>query len=134
MTHRSRFTPDDEPFRKPQTDGLLGPPGRKPPTAVATATPRPPRKPGRPGRYSRLTVMQRVARGMLSALLIGSGTAAIAVAGSVAGITAGLSLGGLGVAVAYRLVRRSREGRHLRIVSKAKRPRSRPGDSGAASA
>jgi hypothetical protein len=67
--------PDWQP--EPLESGLLGPPGRKPPTAVGTATPRPPRRPHRPDRYSRSTKMLRIARGALGLILLATGVTLI---------------------------------------------------------
>jgi hypothetical protein len=119
--NRSGFTPDEEWHPETLADGRLGPPGRKPPTAIATATPRPPH---RPGRYRRLTTLQRIARGMLSVLLVGSGALTTSLFASVVGVVAGTALGGLGAAVAIRLLRRTRA---LRVDARAQR--SSPGDS-----
>lgn len=115
-----RLHPEDDDWHpEPQTAGRLGPPGRKPPTAIATATPRPPRQPYRPGRYRGLGATQRIARGMLSTLLVTSGSIVPLIQTSLIGLTLGLTLGGLGILVAARLIRQ-REGR--RIVSLRRKP------------
>jgi len=62
------FEPDDwQP--EPLPSGSLNPPGRKPPTAVGTATPRPPSPEYRPTRYGRgLTRVERIARASLGGI------------------------------------------------------------------
>jgi hypothetical protein len=57
----AEFIPDPEWSPDPLPSGRLGPPRRKPPTAVGTATPRPPRPPGRRG-YRHRPLWERVAR------------------------------------------------------------------------
>lgn len=117
--NRSRFTANEEWHPDTMPDGRLGPPGRKPPTAVATATPRPPRRPYRHGRFGRLSGLQRIARGMLSVLLVGSGALATTFLSPIAGVVAGATLGGLGAAVAIRLIRQSLDRRSVRFESRS---------------
>ena len=107
MRDRARFVPDDEWSPEPQPDGRLGPPGRKTPTAIATAAPRPPRKPDRRGYHGRHNATQRIARGMLSILLVASGAAVPFLQGSFIALATGVGLGGLGILVGARLVRGS---------------------------
>jgi hypothetical protein len=123
------FTPDE--WRpEPQPEGRLGPPGRKPPTAIATATPRPPGKPHRRYRPSRL---QRIARGMLAVLLIGSAPVAVGALGLLAGGVAGLGVGAIGALVGLRVVR---QWRRLHALQREQRSRDGfgPADSAAKSA
>ena len=127
--NQPEFTPDE--WRpEPQPEGRLSPPGRKPPTAIATATPRPPDKPYRRYRSSRL---QRIARGMLAGLLIGSVPVAVAAFGPLVGGVVGIGLGGLGALVGLRVVRRQRR---LQALQREQRWRDRlgPSDSSAKSA
>lgn len=102
------FTPDEEWHPDTQPAGRLGPPGRKPPIAIACATPRPPRHPARPRRYRRLTKLQRVARGMLSVVFVALAALAVEVLTPVAGAAIGAGFGSLGAAVGIRLVRDAR--------------------------
>ena len=132
--NRFRFTSNEEWHPDTLTDGRLGPPGRKPPTALATATPQPPRWPYRHSRFGRLTALQRVARGMLSVLLVGSGALATALLAPIAGVAAGAALGGLGAAVAIRLIRQSRHRRPVGLESRLTHPHDGSSDSIARSA
>jgi len=78
------FEPDDwQPDSLPS--GSLNPPGRKPPTAIGTATPRPPSPEYRPTRYGLgLTRLQRIARASFGGLA--------AVGGAVGAIVAPIGL------------------------------------------
>ena len=74
------FEPDD--WRPdPLPSGSLNPPGRKPPTAIGTATPRPPSPEYQPTRYGLgLTRLQRIARASLGGLAaVGGAVGAIVI-------------------------------------------------------
>jgi len=110
------FEPDDwQP--DPLPSGSLNPPGRKPPTAVGTATPRPPSPEYRPTRYGHgLTRLQRIARASFGGLaFVGGAVGAIVVPVGLATVVcattcaAGLFIAGRSVRVPniFNTVRRS---------------------------
>jgi hypothetical protein len=132
--NRNEFTPNEEWHPDTLSDGRLGPPGRKPPTAVATATPRPPRRPYRSGRYRRLTTIEGITRGLLSMLLVGSGSVVVSLSATIAGIAVGAGLGGLGAIVAVRLVRQIRDRRTIVFARSESRSGDGPSNSVARSA
>ena len=74
------FEPDDwQP--EPLPSGSLNPPGRKPPTAVGTATPKPPSPGHRPTLYGTgLTRLQRIARASFGGLAFVGGAVGAVVA------------------------------------------------------
>jgi hypothetical protein len=82
MTHGREpyFEPDDwQP--DPLPSGSLNPPGRKPPTAVGTATPKPPSPEFQPTRYGvGLTRLQRIARASFGGLTFVGGAVGAVVA------------------------------------------------------
>jgi hypothetical protein len=114
--NRSQFTPDDDWTPETLAGGQLGPPGRKPPTAVGAAAPRPPRRPYGSGRHRDSSTLRRVARVMLSVLFLATGVIAIALFEPIAGIVAGTGLTGLGAVVAIRLLRLRRYRRRIRLT------------------
>src|SRR5687767_13107424 len=95
---------------QPQESGSLGPPRRKPPTAVGTMELPPPRPPR--GRYpARLLLVRRIALGVLAVVLLTVGGALLWPLGwrAVAGVTL--------VAVGQYVVRRAiaRRERHMPV-------------------
>ena len=102
IARQPQFEPDDwQP--EPLPDGRLGPPRRKPPTALGTATPDPPSPAYRRTRYrTGLTRRQRIARAALGTTLCS--------AGGIAAFLAPIGLGtivsafgvGLGILIAHR--------------------------------
>ena len=79
-SRQPHFEPDEwQP--DPLPSGSLNPPGRKPPTAVGTATPRPPSPEYRPTRYAGgLTRLQRIARASFGGLAFVGGAVGAVVA------------------------------------------------------
>jgi hypothetical protein len=101
---------------QPQESGSLGPPRRKPPTAVGTME-LPPPKPPR-GRYPEgRSLLRRIALAVLAAVLLGAGLAVLWPLGW--RVVAGVAL----VALGRRVIRRAlaRSGRHMFVSS----PRTR---------
>ena len=102
---RPRPDPDDQPQPEPLEQGRLGPPRRKPPTAVGTATPRGPRHPHRPSRYATgLTRTRRVAIGLLSSLLVASGGAILVLTSPGASMVWGFGAVGVGLTLVYQVI------------------------------
>jgi hypothetical protein len=91
MTHPfARHEPDDDHDPIPLESGQLGPPRRKPPTAVGVATPRGPRHSSRPSRY-RTPALRLVSIAILGVLIFALGITISIVA------TGAAKLWGLGV-------------------------------------
>jgi hypothetical protein len=104
---KPRFEPNEGRPPKPRPEGRLDPPRRDPPTAVATAKPKPPSEPYRPTRYGTgVTRIQRTARGFLGSVLVAGGGAAIVLGSASAIVVAGAVVVGVsGAVVTYRALR-----------------------------
>jgi hypothetical protein len=69
MRSRQPYFEPDEWRPEPLPSGSLNPPGRKPPTALATATPNPPSPEYHPTRYGHgFTRLERIARASLGGI------------------------------------------------------------------
>jgi len=99
--------PDDQSQSQPEPleQGRLGPPRRKPPAAVGTATPRGPRRPHQRSRYATgPTRTRRVAVGLLSSLLVAAGGMIIIETSAGTGMVWGLGAVGVGLTLAYQVI------------------------------
>ena len=98
--------PDPDEFQpEPLEQGRLGPPRRKPPAAVGTATPRGPRRPHQRSHYATgPTRTRRAAVGLLSFLLVASSAVILVETSPGAGIVWGFGAVGAGLALAYQVI------------------------------